>query len=68
MSLVELQTFWDRFEAEIVCGRLRSEGIEAVVFDSGFVAAHGNAFPVRLMVLDEDLGAARAVLASDPAD
>jgi len=66
MSLVELGVYWDRFEAEIVCGRLREEGLDAVVFDSGFVAAHGNAFPVRLMVLDEDLAAARAVLDEDP--
>jgi hypothetical protein len=63
MSLVELGTYWDRFEAEIVCGRLRAEGVEAVVFDSGFVAAHGNAFPVRLMVLDDDLESARTLLA-----
>ena len=68
MSLVELGVYWDRFEAEIVCGRLRSEGLEAVVFDSGFVAAHGNAFPVRVMVLDEDLPAAQVVLAQDAGD
>ena len=65
MSLVELDTYWDRFEAEIVCGRLRSEGLEAMVFDTGFVAAHGNAFPVRLMVIEDDLDAARAILAGN---
>jgi len=54
VSLVELKTFYDRFEAEIVCGRLRSEGVEALVFDTGLSAAHGGALPVRVMVLDED--------------
>jgi hypothetical protein len=68
MSLVELGTYWDRFEAEIVRGRLQSEGVEAVLFDTGLVAAYGNAFPVRLMVLDEDSLAARAILAEDAAD
>lgn len=62
MSLVELATYWDRMEAEIVCGRLRSEGLDAIVFDSGFAAAHGNAFPVRVMVLEEELASARAIL------
>ncbi len=61
MSLVELGVYYDRFEAEIACGRLRSEGIEAVLFDSGFVST-GVGFPVRLMVLDEDLTEARAIL------
>ena len=62
MSLVEFATYYDRFEAEIVCGRLRSEGIEAVLFDIGLAAAHGSVFPVRLMVLDDDLDAARTIL------
>ena len=65
MSLVELGTYWDRLEAEIVCGRLRSEGLEAIVFDAGFVAAHGNAFPVRLMVLEEEAAEVRSILARD---
>lgn len=64
MSLVELKTYYDAIEAEIVCGRLRSEGIEALVFDSGLSASHGGALPVRLMVLDEDQEAAEAILAS----
>ena len=62
MSLVELKTFYDRFEAEIVCGRLRSEGLEALVFDGGLSASHGGALPVRLMVLDDDRAAALRIL------
>jgi hypothetical protein len=65
MSLVELKTFYDRFEAEIVCGRLRSEGVEAVVFDGGLSASHGGALPVRLMVLDEDREAALRIIKSE---
>ena len=62
MSLVELKTFYDRFEAEIVCGRLRSEGLQALVFDGGLSASHGGALPVRLMVLDEDRDTALRII------
>jgi hypothetical protein len=62
MSLVELSTYYDRFEAEIVCGRLRAEGLDAVLFDVGLAATHG-ALPVRLMVLDEDRDVAARLLA-----
>lgn len=65
MSLTELGSYHDRFEAEIICGRLRAEGLDALIFDSGFGASYGNAFPVRLMVLEEELEAARAILATD---
>ncbi len=65
MSLTEFGLYHDRFEAEIICGRLRAEGLEAMIFDSGLGAAYGNAFPVRLMVLEEDVKAARAILATD---
>ena len=65
MSLVELKIYYDRFEAEIVCGRLRSEGVEALVFDGGFSASHGGALPVRLMVLDEDREAALRIIESE---
>ena len=66
MSLVELKTYYDRFEAEIVCGRLRAEGFDALVFDGGLAASHGGAFPVRIMVLAEDKDAALAALAAVP--
>jgi hypothetical protein len=65
MSLVELKTYYDRFEAEIVCGRLRSEGVEALVFDGGLSASHGGALPVRLMVLDEDRETALRIIKSE---
>lgn len=64
MSLVELATFYDRFEAEIVCGRLRAEGLDALVFDVGLAATHG-ALPVRVMVLEEDRAEALDILARD---
>ena len=65
MSLTELGLYHDRFEAEIICGRLRAEGLDAMIFDAGLGSAYGNAFPVRLMVLEEDADKARAILASD---
>jgi hypothetical protein len=65
MSLVELKTYYDRFEAEIVCGRLRSEGVEALVFDGGLSASHGGALPVRLMVLDDDRQTALRIIESE---
>lgn len=65
MSLVPLKTYYDRFEAEIVAGRLRAEGIDALVFDGGLAASHGGVFPVRLMVLDEDRDRAIAILSED---
>lgn len=64
MSLVELRKYYDCFEAEIVRGRLVSEGVDAVVFDGGLTGAYGGALPVRLMVLDEDVDAAEAILAA----
>lgn len=65
VSLTEFGLYHDRFEAEIIRGRLRAGGLEAVIFDGGFGAAYGNAFPVRLMVLEEELEAARAILATE---
>jgi hypothetical protein len=67
MSLVELRTYYDRFEAEIVCGRLRSEGLDALLFDVGLAATHG-ALPVRVMVLEEDRKAALDIIARDADD
>ncbi|HZG44640.1 MAG TPA: DUF2007 domain-containing protein [Allosphingosinicella sp.] len=67
MSLVELRTYYDRFEAEIVCGRLRAEGLDAILFDVGLAATHG-ALPVRVMVLEEDRAAALDILAQDAHD
>ncbi len=64
MSLVELARYPAMIDAEIACGRLRSEGIHAVCFDSGMNIAGGvgSMIPVRLMVLAEDRDEALALL------
>ncbi|MES2043982.1 MAG: DUF2007 domain-containing protein [Pseudomonadota bacterium] len=67
MSLVEVGRF-GRNEANIVIGRLGSEGIIAIAFDEGASIADGSQFfiPVRVMVDDEDAEVARRIIA-DPA-
>jgi hypothetical protein len=64
--LVEVARYANGLEAEIVRGRLSSEGIMAFCFDGGMNIADGAAFaiPVRLMVDDNDFAEARAVLDS----
>jgi hypothetical protein len=63
MSLVELGRF-ARNEAHMVVGMLEAQGIPAVAFDAGTSIAEGSwlLIPVRVMVDDEDLDAARALL------
>lgn len=65
MALVELGRF-NRNEANILIGRLDSEGIDAIAFDGNASIADGSYFfiPVRVMVDDEDVAAARAVIAA----
>ncbi|WP_109807988.1 DUF2007 domain-containing protein [Sphingosinithalassobacter portus] len=67
MALAEIGRF-DRFEAHILVGRLESEGIAAVAFDGEASIADGSAFliPVRVMVDEDDVEAARAMLRSLP--
>ena len=64
MSLVEFGRFTNAMEAMMVKGRLEAEGIDAVVFDHCMNIADSSGWlvPVRVMVLDEDLDAARAAL------
>lgn len=64
MSLVELGRY-DRNEAHIIVGRLESEDIPAVAFDGHASIGEGSAFliPVRVMVDEDDLDTARALLA-----
>lgn len=64
MSLVELGRF-ARNEAYIVVGRLESEGIMALALDGNASIADGSQFfiPVRVMVDDDDVAAARKILA-----
>jgi hypothetical protein len=63
MALAELGRF-DRNEAHIVVGRLEAEGIAALVFD-GESNIYGSwlLVPVRVMVDEDDLGAAQALIA-----
>ncbi|MDH4742497.1 DUF2007 domain-containing protein [Sphingomonas sp. CBMAI 2297] len=63
MPLVELGRY-DRQEAFIVQGRLEDEAIPSFVFDAGTSIADGSylLIPVRVMVDDEDLARARAIL------
>jgi len=63
VALVELGRF-NRNEAHIVIGRLDSEGIDAVALDGNASIADGSYLfiPVRVMVDDEDLAAARKII------
>ncbi len=63
MALTELGRF-DRNLANIIVARLDSEGIPAFAFDGGASIADGSwlLIPVRVMVDDEDLAAAREML------
>ena len=63
MALVELGRF-NRNEAHILIGRLDSEGIDAVALDGNASIADGSYLfiPVRVMVDDEDLAAARKII------
>ena len=65
MPLVELGRY-DRNEAHILVGRLESEDIAAIAFDGHANIADGSSFfiPVRVMVDQDDLVAARAIVAS----
>ncbi|WP_326523284.1 putative signal transducing protein [Sphingomonas sp.] len=63
MALVEIARV-DRNLANIIVGRLESEGIPAVAFDGGASIADGSwlLIPVRVMVDDEDAELARTFL------
>ena len=64
MALVELGRFASGVDAEIIRGRLAADGIESFCFDSGMNIAEsvGIMIPVRLMVDEENLAAARATI------
>ena len=65
MSLVELGRY-DRNLANILVGRLDAEGIVAITFDGGASIADGSwlLIPVRVMVDEDDLPAAQAIVAA----
>lgn len=65
MALAELGRY-DRNLANILVGRLESEGIPAIAFDGGASIADGSwlLIPVRVMVDEDDLDAAQAIVAA----
>ena len=66
-DLVEAARFNTRVEADLARLYLESEGIDAVLFDTEINYFYGGLFmPVRLMVLDEDLSEAEALLREQP--
>ena len=69
MALVEAARFYNSFEAELAKARLEAEGITSFLFDTemNWGGMDLGVVPVRLMVDDEDLDAARAILAEDSA-
>jgi hypothetical protein len=65
MPLITLETVFSPVEAEIMRMRLEAGGIDAVLFDAGIASLIGPGLSgVRLMVLDEDEAAARALLSA----
>jgi hypothetical protein len=65
MPLIVLETVFNPVEAEIMRMTLEAGGIEAVLFDAGIASLIGPGLSgVRLMVLDEDEAAARALLSA----
>ena len=62
MGLVLAARFYNGFEAGIAQARLTDEGIESYIFDLEMNWGGLGAVPVRLMVIEEDLAAAQAVL------
>jgi hypothetical protein len=65
MPLITLETVFSPVEAEIKRMRLEAGGIDAVLFDAGIASLIGPGLSgVRLMVLDEDEAAARALLSA----
>ena len=65
MPLTELGRF-PRVEAQIIVGRLESEDIPAVAFDGEASIGDGSwlLIPVRVMVDEDDLAAARTIVAA----
>lgn len=65
-GLVELARYQTRVEADFARLRLKSDGIESVLFDEeAHAIGWGPMMPVRLMVLDRDRWRAQAALRAD---
>jgi putative signal transducing protein len=67
VSLVELRRFPTRVEADLARLALESEDIDAVIFDAeaNSFFGGGGLIGVRLMVLEEEIEEAAAILAAD---
>lgn len=64
MALVEAARFGDSFEAGMARARLEAEGIPSVLFGMNMNPVFaGGMFNIQLMVDEEDLPAARKLLA-----
>ena len=67
MSLVELARFNTRVEADLARLALEAADIKTVIFDAeaNSFFGGGGLIGVRLMVLEEELGEAQAILSED---
>ena len=64
VALVELARFYNSFEGGVVRSALEAEGIDSFLFDTEMNwGGLDGVVPVRLMVDDDDLDAARRVVA-----
>ncbi|MGQ0590720.1 MAG: putative signal transducing protein [Sphingosinicella sp.] len=67
MALIEAARYFTRFEASLAKGRLDAADIPSFLFDMemNWGGADLGVVPARLMVDDEDLTAAQAILAEE---
>jgi hypothetical protein len=67
MTLVPAARYHNSFEAGLARSRLAAEDIPAVLFDTEMSwEGMGGIIPIRLMVHEDDLEAARRILAAGP--
>jgi len=67
MALVELAKYYNVYEASLVRGRLEAADVASILFDTEMNwGGLDGVVPVRLMVDEDDLVAARQVLAEQP--
>ena len=68
MALVEAAKYYNIIEASLARARLEAEDVPSILFDTemNWGGADLGVVPVRLMVDDEDLAAARRILETRP--
>jgi hypothetical protein len=67
MTLVPVARFFNSFEAGLARSRLEAEGVPAILFDTEMSwEGMGGIIPIRLMVHQDDLEAARRILEPAP--